>query len=112
MTVLDIGPLVAWAAALSTLLSLGTAIWTALTAGARKADKRLDDLMVRTDALERQVERLSAQLTNVPTGDMIHRVELSIARMEGHIEKFDERLKPVAAIAERMQELMLDQARR
>ena len=43
---------------------------------------------------------------------MMHRLELSLARMEGHIDRLDERLKPVAAISERMQELLIEQGRK
>jgi len=115
---LDIGPLVAWASALSILLSCGTAIWTLLTSGARKNDKRLEEAdsrhaeaVARIELIERLLQRHEDKFSQMPNLDMMHRFELSLTRMEGHIDKLDERLKPVAAIAERMQELMIEEAR-
>lgn len=115
---LDIGPLVAWASALSILLSCGTAVWTLLTSGARRndkrleaADKRMEECVARVEVLERQLQRHEDKLAQMPDITMMHRLELSLTRMEGHIDRLDERLKPVAAIAERMQELMIEDAR-
>lgn len=108
---LDIGPLVVWAAGASTLISLGTTVFAWLTAGSRKNDARIDKLGTRVDDLEREVQTHGDKIDQLPNQEMMHRLELSLVRMEGHIDRMDERLKPVAAIAERMQELMLEQAK-
>ncbi|SOC19531.1 uncharacterized protein DUF2730 [Rhodobacter maris] len=108
---LDIGPVVVWAAGLSTLISLGTTIFAWLTSGSRKNDERLDRLVARVDELERLVQTHGDKIDQLPNQEMMHRLELSLVRMEGHIDRMDERLRPVAAIAERMQELMLEQAK-
>ena len=107
---LDIAPIIVWVAALSTLLSFSTAVWTLLTSGARKNDKRIADLTERAEMSERRLTRLEDQVTDLPNNATFHRLELSLTRMEGHIDRLDERLKPVAAIPDRMQELMLHEA--
>lgn len=108
---LNITPLVVWAAAASTLISVVTTIYTWLTSGSRKNDARIDKLGTRIDELEREVQTHGDKIDQLPNQEMMHRLELSLVRMEGHIDRMDERLKPVAAIAERMQELMLEQAK-
>ena len=119
---LDLGPLIVWAAAISTLLSLGTAVWTMMSSPARRNDARLVDLALKLDTIaqaqatraeiaERRLQRLEDQMAERPNREMMHRLELSLERMEGHIGMLDERLKPVAAIAERMQEVMLAQSK-
>lgn len=119
---MDIGPLVIWAAGISTLLSLGTTIWTMLTSGARKNDTRIAETAAGLAQLERattaklgeidrHLQRHDDQFGQMPSIEMMHRLELSLTRLDGHIGKIDERLKPVTAIAERMQELMIEQAK-
>lgn len=71
----------------------------------------VDKLGTRIDELEREVQTHGDKIDQLPNQEMMHRLELSVVRMEGHIDRMDERLKPVAAIAERMQELMLEQAK-
>jgi len=119
---LDIGPMVVWVAALASLLSFGTSIWALLTSGARKNENKLAELQGkvdevtkehshRADQLERRMDRAETNLAQMPNLEMMHRLELSLTRMSGNIDKLDEKLKPVAAIAERMQEVMIEQSR-
>ncbi|PWE30006.1 hypothetical protein DDZ14_16185 [Maritimibacter sp. 55A14] len=82
-----------------------------VTSGPRRNLKRIAELEGRVDGLERQMQSTGDQIAQMPNRDMMHRLDLSLARMEGHIDRLDERLKPVAAIADRMQELMLQEAK-
>ena len=107
-TALDISLVVIWIGALSVLLSFGTAIWTILSSPAKKNDTRMADLSKRHEGVDLRMQRLEDELRRMPNVEMMHRLELTLARMEGHIDKLDERLKPVSAIAERMQEWMLE----
>lgn len=130
---LDIAPAIVWAAGISTLLSLATTIWSYLTSGAKKNDTRIADLTCRIEEaekasekriadlerhaqnkvaeLERRMQRTEDRLSATPSVEMMHRLELSLSTMDGELGKINERLKPVAAIAERMQELLLAQGR-
>lgn len=118
--VMDISPLMAWISVLMALLAFGTSVWGIFSAPARKNGERLTqvekDLTAEIAALksftsstEATLIRLRDRVDGLPNADMMHRLELSLARMEGHIDKLDERLKPVAAIAERMQDLLIEQ---
>jgi hypothetical protein len=43
-------------------------------------------------SLSRRIDRLRDRVDGLPNADMMHRLELSLARMEGHIDRLDERL--------------------
>jgi predicted nucleic acid-binding Zn-ribbon protein len=111
METLDIAPLMVWAAVVLTLLNLGTTVWALLNSGAKQNEEKISKLNATLDQTERRLARVEDQVGHMPSTEMLQRLELSLERMEGHINVLDERLKPVAAIAERMQELMLEQAR-
>lgn len=119
---MDIGPLIVWASGISTLLALGTTLYNLMTSGARKNDTRLADLSCKLDDMEREqaaklaegerrMQRIEDRLATVPSIEMMHRLELSMSAINGELGRFGEQLKPVAAIAERMQEMMLERAR-
>lgn len=109
---LDIGPLLAWVAGISLLLSFGTTVWNLINSGARQSARQIAQLTERIEDMDREVQRLMDKTDSMPNTDMMHRLELSMARMEGHIDRLDERLKPVASIAERMQEVLIEQGRK
>jgi len=109
---LNIAPLIVWVVGLSTLLSFGTTVWNLVNSGSRQNARRISDLEHLAEGLGREVTRLSDKLGQMPDQNMMHRLELSLARLEGHIDRLDERLKPVAAIAERMQEVLIEQGRK
>jgi Protein of unknown function (DUF2730) len=108
----NVADIVLWVVALSTLFSFGSLIWTIFSGPSRKNGNRIEAIETRLTNLETSHQRLRDRVDGLPNSDMMHRLELSLARMEGHIDKLDERLKPVAAISERMQELLMEQARK
>lgn len=108
---LDIAPMMVWAAVVLTLLNLGTALWHVLSGPSRRNAAAIKEAHSLQQSVDLRMQRLEDQLCSVPDREMLHRLEISMAKMEGHIDRMDERLKPVAAIAERMQELMLEQAK-
>lgn len=101
-----------WAAGLGTLLSFGTALWTIFSGPSKKNGTKITDLEARMGAQDVEVQRLRDKVEAMPNAQMMHRLELALARMEGHIDRLDERLKPVTAIAERMQDLLIEQGKR
>ena len=108
---MNIGPLIVWVVALTSILSFGTALWTIFSGPARKAAVAQAELEKRLDIVERLQQRLADRVEGMPDQETMHRLEISMTRMEGHIEKLDERLKPVTAIAERMQDILIEQGR-
>lgn len=109
---MDIAPLIVWAAGLTTLLNLANMLWTLFSGPARKLGQRLGETEEKVAQAERDIHRLRDRLDHMPNTAALHQLELSIARMEGEISRLIERIGPVAAITERMQELMLEQGRK
>lgn len=109
---LNIAPMIVWVIALSTLLSFGTTVWNLVNSGSKQNARRIGDLERRVEMQESRLVRMADKLDLTPDQEMMHRLELSLARMEGNIGRLDERLKPVAAIAERMQEVLIEQGRK
>jgi hypothetical protein len=107
-----VGEIVLWVVAVNTLLSFGTAVWMMFSGPSRKNTARLDADELRLTAVETSHARLRDSVDRMPNAETMHRVELAMARMEGHIDRLDERLKPVAAIADRMQEILIEQGRK
>jgi hypothetical protein len=63
-----------------------------------------DEHAARLVALESKVEHL-------PETETVHRLELSITKMEGQLAVIVERVGPIKAIAERLQENFLEHGR-
>lgn len=111
-------------------ITLGTAIYTLMTSPASKAmaaveklaktiendrsDQKIayDAVVARFQLVESRIQSVEATVEHLPDRDSAHRLELAVEKLNGRIETLDERLKPVAAIADRMQEILLEQAKR
>jgi ABC-type phosphate transport system auxiliary subunit len=65
----------------------------------------------RVAELEDRATRIESELEHLPDKDVSHRMELAIQQMKGEIAVLSERLKPVSAIGERLQEFLLEQAK-
>lgn len=108
----NVADILVWISALSLLLNFGISFWTVFSGPSRKNATRIEEINDRLVLLEGGHARLRDRVDGLPNADMMHRLELSLARMEGHIDRLDERLKPVAAISERMQEILIEQGRK
>lgn len=108
----SVATLLLWFAGLGSVLSVLTVLWTIFSGPAKKNATVIDALKVDLAQPNAAHARLRDRVDSLPNADMMHRLELSLARMEGHIDRLDERLKPVAAISERMQELLIEQGRK
>lgn len=104
------------------VLGLGTTIWNLVSKPGAKAQadvadlsKRVDthhlDLSGKVDKVEERIAVIEAEMEHLPDRDATHRLELAIAKLEGRFDALDERLKPVAAMASRFQDYMIQQGR-
>jgi hypothetical protein len=75
-------------------------------------DGRIKALADKVELLDDRVFRVEADIKHLPDKDTAHRMEMAISRLEGRLETMDERLKPVASMATRMQDFMMDQGAR
>lgn len=98
-----------WVLALSSIVSFGTSVWNIFSGPSKRNGTQIAAMELRLAAQDVEVQRLRDKVEAMPNAAMMHRLELALARMEGHIDRLDERLKPVTAIAERMQDLLIEQ---
>lgn len=119
--------------AANTLISIGAIVYSWLSSSGKEALKGLDKLEAESTAsmekiehashlttaalsarcsmLEQSVAVLTHTVDHLPSSEITHRLEIAIARVEGRIETLTERLQPVSAIAHRMQDIALQEAR-
>lgn len=131
---MDLQILMPWLVAANTIIALATALYAGLTSGAKQTAKDLADhkeeIAKTVEELERairiageaNVSRFNLQemkigimeeaIKHLPDAGQTHRLELALAQLTGRMETLDERLKPVAAISDRLQAFLLEQAKR
>jgi uncharacterized coiled-coil protein SlyX len=73
--------------------------------------ERFETAAKKIEILEDRVSKTEGQIEHLPDRNTAHRMEMAIARLEGRFEILDERLKPVSAMASRMQDYLMDEAR-
>ncbi|SCM75427.1 conserved hypothetical protein [uncultured Pleomorphomonas sp.] len=67
----------------------------------------------RADAeIDERLSRLETEMDHIPNKESLHRVDLTLTELRGEIQVLTERLKPVAAISDRLQEFLIEQAKR
>lgn len=107
-TILDISPAVVWVIALSQLLTFALTVWNLVSSGSRANAKTLEKHGETLTALEMRLAATEKQLEEIPHRQDMHSLELQMNTLLGTMNVLTERLKPVEAITERMQELMLE----
>ncbi|KQZ14325.1 hypothetical protein ASD44_09745 [Mesorhizobium sp. Root554] len=118
---------------IAVLISIGTIIYSWLTSGSSKALKELDELkedlgedaeelardkktgdaavIARFQLVEARLIKLESDFQHLPEREQVHRIELAVERLSGALATMDERLKPVSAIAARLQDLEFERAK-
>ena len=104
----SIDPILFWVGALVLLLSFGTTVWNIFSSPAKRAEARIVELAKHVDGNDLRLQRIEDKIAQIPTDRSLHELEMSLQKSMGEIAVLNERLKPVAAIAERMQEWMLE----
>jgi hypothetical protein len=71
----------------------------------------LSDVAKKVEILEGRVSTLEGEIAHLPDKEITHRLELSLVEMKGEMAAMNEKLRPVAATAMRMQELLMERPR-
>ncbi len=106
--ILDISPAVVWVIALSQLLTFALTVWNMVSSGSRSNARAIERHSETLTHLEMRISAAEKQLEEIPHRKDIHSLELQMSTLRGVMNVLSERLKPTEAIAERMQELMLE----
>lgn len=116
----DLAP---WAGA---VIALGTLVYTIINGKSKarsdkvaKLEARIDrmadaatltEIDDRVDKLEDRATKVEQTLLHLPDKNITHRLELSIKDLRSEVQVLSERMKPVSAIAGRLQEAILEKA--
>lgn len=66
----------------------------------------------KIDKVEDRVAALESEFRHLPDRGAVHTIQLSLSELRGEMRAMGEQLKPVAAISDRLQEFLLEQAKR
>jgi len=105
-----------WLGLLNLALALGAVAYAWLSREGREAhaevkalkDSEIKPLRDKVERLEDRTSKIEGEMSHLPDKDTSHRMEMAIARLEGQLAVMDERLKPVAAMAARMQDYVME----
>lgn len=65
-------------------------------------------LLKKVDVAEDNITRIMGELKHLPDKDVTHRLELAIGEMRAEMRGLSERVEPIAAVADRIQEFALE----
>lgn len=121
-----------WAGLILSMIAIGTTLYTWVTSGSKEALTEIVDLKKEIDEAEEKLTRdrettaaavngrfkmvedrvlaLETDFKHLPEREQVHRIELGLSELNGKFEVISERLKPVQAIADRLQELEFERA--
>jgi hypothetical protein len=113
-----------WAAV---VISVATLIYTILDGRGKKTALKINNidtkLGMKADAMElvhlaEKVDRVEDRMTTVegeikhlPDKDTAHDIQMEVAKLSGQVGIIAEQLKPVTAMAERIQQAMIEQVK-
>ncbi len=103
-------------------LNLIAAIRTLLSAGEKMLDERLRKAESKLIDHDRRVQSIESDLKHLPDRNATHRLELMMAEIvgrlntmeksqEGQFATMEERLKPIQAVGERLEEVLVETAK-
>lgn len=99
--VMDLAPLIVWAAALSTILNLGVTVVNLLTNGARANTRAIEDHRSR-------IERLEFEVKEMPKAADLHDLKTSVTQMSGALTKIEAIMERVEGIVTRHQTFLME----
>ncbi len=105
---MDWGNAAQLASALVAVTALLISMSTALRADTKKVLKDLDQ---DVDLLKSRMQTVEDHLKHLPDITTTHRLEKTMVELQGQLSVMAEKLGPVAKVADRLQEFLLDQSR-
>lgn len=101
-----------WVPTIAAMIAAAATVWSWISSPGRKAEAKADKLAERVDLLDERLGRVEAELSHLPDKESVHRMDKTLIELRGEIQVLTERLKPVAAVSDRLQEFLLEQARK
>lgn len=120
---MDLSVVMPWIAAALSIIALGTQLKAILTSGEKKVEERVTKVEAKLVEYDRRIQSLESDMKHLPDRDTTHRLEMTMTKIMGRLDAqdeklagrfdaMDERLKPIQAIGERLQDVLVEQARK
>lgn len=107
--ILNISPIIVWVIALSQLLTFGLTVWNLIASGSRANARTLETHGEALRGLDNRLNAVELSMREIPTRKDFHDLDKQMTELRGSIGVLMERLRPVEAISERLQEVMIEQ---
>ncbi|MHC2481325.1 DUF2730 family protein [Rhizobium leguminosarum] len=118
----DLAVVTSVVALLLSSVNLFAAVKTMMSAGEKKLDERVTKAESKLVEHDRRIQTLENEVKHLPDRDTTHRIEMTMTQIMGRLDAqdaalagrfsaMDERLKPIQAIGERLQDVLIEQAR-
>jgi uncharacterized coiled-coil protein SlyX len=91
-------------------VSLVTLVFVITIHRSKAANDRVSKIETKTEKLELRTSKLEGIVENLPDKASLHRMELAFEKMQGSMNVMAEKLKSVAATADRLQDFLESQA--
>ncbi len=109
MTATEILPYISLALGLIALLGHAKGYFSS---GEKTNSARLEKVESKLVDHDRRIQAAEAEIQHLPDKDTAHKLELALIQISGRLDTLDERLSPIAATSVRLQEYLLDQAKK
>lgn len=96
-------------------VTIGAIVTVALALGgwwqnrSRTIDKRIDDCHARLDRHEIRLNGVETALREIPSRAEFHSLDKKMTELNGRLDTLIARLRPTEAIAERLQDVLIEQ---
>ncbi len=109
---MDVDALRNFAALGSSLIAIGTAVYAWLTSRSKINAAEITALQATVGTLGTKVQLLENALSQMPDKDTVHALDLKVTELTGSINVVAESLQAVERTAHRIENFLLDQAKR
>ncbi|OLF81261.1 hypothetical protein AWH62_00880 [Maricaulis sp. W15] len=96
-----------WAGVLATLLSIGSIVYTWLTATGRANGAKLDEHGAALVDHDRRIQAVEAELKHLPTKEDVAEVKLAISELNGRLGRIEESGQGTSRAVRRIEEYLL-----
>lgn len=120
---LDLAPILAWIIAAMTVVNFIVLMKNLLSAGEKKLEERVGKVETKLIEHDRRIQTIEGDMKHLPDRETTHRIEMTMltiigrldaqdATLDGRFSAMDERLRPIQAIGERLQDALIEQAKK
>lgn len=120
---LDLAPLMSWIVAAMTIVNFAILLKGILSSGEKKLEERAAKHEAKLVDHDRRIQTIENDMKHLPDKETTHRIEMTMltivgrldkqdATLEGRFSSMDERLKPIQAIGERLNDVLVDQMKK